>query len=240
MLVGNITGTKFEIASDGTILTPQEISFRKTKQQEEEIFRQLEQEGVLDEYLKKATTSNEGGNIRDIINSKKESFSLGVDKLNKIKNELISRRHSEYIKFIIKFLDEAKDKNTHINSSFTVIPASAEKPSQCLHILEKITPEGITILSKTIFKYTDEFRRKLLEPSIMDYAQRSPLIEEKIFQNEPTTDFVSYQAYSENNNIFSVTNISKNYVDNISKTIHQTSPIVYKQITTDNQNSTTK
>ena len=51
MLVGKETGRKFEIDSNGIVLTPEEIKFREIKQQETEKFQQMEEDGTIEDYL---------------------------------------------------------------------------------------------------------------------------------------------------------------------------------------------
>ncbi len=53
-LIGDNTGRKFLIDNDGTILTPQEEYFRERKKQETERFKQMEQDGTLEEHFSKS------------------------------------------------------------------------------------------------------------------------------------------------------------------------------------------
>lgn len=56
-LVGDTTGRRFQIDQDGTILTPQEEYFREQKRQEAERFKQMEENGSLEEYFSKRTVN---------------------------------------------------------------------------------------------------------------------------------------------------------------------------------------
>ena len=75
MLVGKKTGRKFEIDSNGEIFTPEEISFREIKQQEVEKFRQMEEDGTIEDYLDK------------IDEKKKNQKPLSIDDMREIINK---------------------------------------------------------------------------------------------------------------------------------------------------------
>jgi len=58
-LVANETDRRFDIDTDGTILTPEEISFREIKQKENERFAQMEEDGSIENYLDQAKKRKE-------------------------------------------------------------------------------------------------------------------------------------------------------------------------------------
>lgn len=74
MLVGKVTGRKFEIDSNGIVLTPEEIKFREIKQQETEKFQQMEEDGTIEDYLDKIDEKKKNikplsiDDMREIIN----------------------------------------------------------------------------------------------------------------------------------------------------------------------------
>lgn len=123
-----------------------------------------------------------------------------------------------------------KDNDTVIRSSFRV--TNGDNP-QCEHIVERINQDKKDILFQKTFDYNEDFRKQVLTPFIIDYAQCSSIMGSEVkghydsFSNESLT--VDYQAISENNNILSISNIESKYAMEIASTIEKVHPTIYEQ-----------
>ena len=123
-----------------------------------------------------------------------------------------------------------KDNDTVIRSSFRV--TNGDNP-QCEHIVERINQDKKDILFQKTFDYNEDFRKQVLTPFIIDYAQCSSIMGSEVkghsdsFSNESLT--VDYQAISENNNILSISNIESKYAAEIASTIEKVHPTIYEQ-----------
>lgn len=123
-----------------------------------------------------------------------------------------------------------KDNDTVIRSSFRV--TDGDYP-QCEHTLERINQDTKDILFQKTFDYNEDFRKQVLTPFIIDYAQCSPIMGSEVkghsdsFLNESL--MVDYQAISENNNILSISNIESKYATEIASTIEKVQPTIYEQ-----------
>lgn len=154
-----------------------------------------------------------------------------VKKASEQSNSLDSQQSIEEYRNNLRntYLTE-KDNDTVIRSSFRV--TDGDNP-QCEHIVERINQDTKDILFQKTFDYNEDFRKQVLTPFIIDYAQCSPIMGSEVgghsdsFSNESL--MVGYQAISENNNILSISNIESKYAAEIASTIEKVQPTIYEQ-----------
>ena len=135
-----------------------------------------------------------------------------------------------------------KDPDTFLHSSFTI--RDGENP-KCDHYLEQIKGQERTLLSQKSFDYNENFRKNMLEPAIVDFAERNPISSSDTRQNTtsnnasvstqpsgqnstntPTSDF---RAISETNNVLSVNNVQPEYANTVASAVQQVEPTVFQQ-----------
>lgn len=135
-----------------------------------------------------------------------------------------------------------KDPDTFLHSSFTM--RDGENP-KCDHYLEQIKGQERTFLSQKSFDYNENFRKNMLEPAIVDFAERNPISSSVTRQNTtsnnasvstqsagqnstntPTSDF---RAISETNNVLSVNNVQPEYANTVASAVQQVEPTVFQQ-----------
>lgn len=183
------------------------------------------------------------------IGGKEQTF---IDIEHATKEELMAMREQaeqqEYRNYRDK-LNEAylaeKDSDTFLHSSFTM--RDGENP-KCDHYLEQIKGQERTVLSQKSFDYNENFRQNMLEPAIIDFAERNPISSSdtrqntvsnnpnassqtqgqnfSTAQNAPTAD---YRAISETNNVLSVNNIQPEYANTFASAVQQVEPTVFQQ-----------
>lgn len=138
--------------------------------------------------------------------------------------------YDEYRESLRNIYLEDKENDTVVHSQFNV--THGENP-QCEHTLERINHDGRNIVSQRTFDYNDDFRQQVLAPSVIDYAQCSPIKSSEVKGNSnqigEESQTVDYQAVSENNNVLSVNNIEPQYATEISNAIQQIEPVAYQQ-----------
>lgn len=180
------------------------------------------------------------------IGGKEQTF---TDIEHATKEELMTMREQveqqEYRSYRDK-LNEAylaeKDPDTFLHSSFTM--RDGENP-KCDHYLEQIKGQERTLLSQKSFDYNENFRKNMLEPAIVDFAERNPISSSDTRQNTtsnnasvstqsagqnstntPTSDF---RAISETNNVLSVNNVQPEYANTVASAVQQVEPTVFQQ-----------
>ena len=181
---------------------------------------------LKDTYIPKLNSKING----DINESKKEKEQTeNVTKQQDIFDQC-EQDFEEYREFLKKVYLEEKDYGEMIYSHFRVI--NNIKP-MCEHIVEKVNKTEVSIISKKVFAYDDDFREHILNPLIVDYAQCSPIINSEVKKdfdlNELKDVNNGYQAFSENNNVLSITNISHQYTIEVSNIVQQTEPTIYSK-----------
>ena len=134
--------------------------------------------------------------------------------------------YGEYRESMARLFEQERDPNSLLYSQYTV--EYGDKPV-CHHQLQQISGDERTVLQQQTFDYNDDFRTGMLEPSITDYAQRSPMMSQQVTPNESTPDISSYQTYSENNNALSINNVDTSYANNIATATPQIEPVVFQQ-----------
>ena len=120
---------------------------------------------------------------------------------------------------------------------------------KCDHYLEQIKGQERTALLQKSFDYNENFRQNMLEPAIVDFAERNPISSSdtrqstvsnnpnvssqrqeqnnsNTAQNTPTAD---YRAISETNNILSVNNVQPEYANTVASAVQQVEPTVFQQ-----------
>ena len=180
------------------------------------------------------------------IGGKEQTF---TDIEHATKEELMAMREQaeqqEYRSYRDK-LNEAylteKDPDTFLHSSFTMRDGETPK---CDHYLEQIKGQERTVLSQKSFDYNENFRQNMLEPAIVDFAERNPISSSDTRQNTtsnnasvstqsagqnstntPTSDF---RAISETNNVLSVNNVQPEYANTVASAVQQVEPTVFQQ-----------
>lgn len=125
---------------------------------------------------------------------------------------------------------QEKDSDTLLHSSFTI--SNDEKP-QCNHRLEQIKGEERKTLQQGTFDYDENFRKNMLEPSIVDFAERNPIMSSDTRQNTQSQNNNSqkadYRAISETNNVLSVNNVEPEYANTIASAVQQVEPVIFQQ-----------
>jgi hypothetical protein len=135
--------------------------------------------------------------------------------------------YGAYRESIERYFDEPRKEGEILHSRFIVEPGESNK---CHHYLEVVDGSSTTILLYGVFDYTDDFKKGLLEPSITDYAERSPLETSEVIQNPEMPERSSFRTCSENNNMLSIANIETEYALNIDREIKLIDPVIYRQM----------
>lgn len=182
------------------------------------------------------------------IGGKNQTF---TDIEHATKEELMAMREQaeqqEYRSYRDK-LNEAylseKDPDTFLHSSFTMRDGETPK---CDHYLEQIKGQERTILSKKSFEYNENFKKNMLEPAIVDFAERNPIFSSDTRQNTTSnnssvstqstgqnsksspTSTSDFRAISETNNVLSVNNIQPEYANTVASAVQQVEPTVFQQ-----------
>ncbi|MGN1000884.1 MAG: hypothetical protein ACI4OG_02995 [Bacilli bacterium] len=123
-----------------------------------------------------------------------------------------------------------KDPDTLLHSSFTMRDGETPK---CDYYLEQIKGQERTILSQKVFDYNENFRQNMLEPAIVDFAERNPVSSLDTRQNNSNTSqntqTVDCRVFSETNNVLSVNNVQPEYANSVARTVQQVEPTVFQQ-----------
>lgn len=136
-----------------------------------------------------------------------------------------------------------KDPDTFLHSSFTMRDGETPK---CDHYLEQIKGQKRTILSQKSFDYNENFRQNMLEPAIVDFAERNPISSSDTRQNtklnnvgtaqssitnsaNTSTPKSDFRAISETNNVLSVNNVQPEYANTVASAVQQVEPTVFQQ-----------
>lgn len=182
------------------------------------------------------------------IGGKEQTF---TDIEHATKEELMAMREQaeqqEYRNYRDK-LNEAylaeKDPDTFLHSSFTMRDGEIPK---CDHYLEQIKGQERTVLSQKSFDYNENFRQNMLEPAIVDFAERNPISSSDTRQNTTSnnasvsmqsagqnttntpTATSDFRAISETNNVLSVNNVQPEYANTVASAVQQVEPTVFQQ-----------
>lgn len=129
------------------------------------------------------------------------------------------------------YLNE-KEPDTFLHSSFTMKDGEVPK---CDHCLEQIKGQERTILSQKSFDYNESFRQNMLEPAIVDFAERNPISSSDTRKNAisnntaVSTQSSDYRAISETNNVLSINNVQPEYANTVASAVQQVEPTVFQQ-----------
>ena len=180
------------------------------------------------------------------IGGKEQTF---TDIEHATKEELMAMREQaqqqEYKSYRDK-LNEAylteKDPDTFLHSSFTMRDGEIPK---CDHYLEQIKGQERTVLAQKSFDYNESFRQNMLEPAIVDFAERNPISSSDTRQNtnnasvpkqpsgqnstNTSTTTSDFRAISETNNVLSVNNVQPEYANTVASAVQQVEPTVFQQ-----------
>lgn len=235
-LVADKTGRRFEIANNGAIMTS---GYIKLKQDQEEALQRIEKE-MNDEIQKElidkkiiadpsmdkspSFTINEFGEI--VRDNDTPGFEINPDIpifTPPIEGVAIDP-YGEYREQMARYFEEPREKATILCSSYIV------NGGRCFHKLQRGAGEYGETLMEREFDYNDDFRKSMLEPSITDYAQRSPFVKEEITSNPKNPEIATYKTFSENNNVLYIDGIPVEYAQNISSAVKQIPPVVFNQM----------
>lgn len=228
---------------DGRYFSPingEEITLEKIKESlpEKIPLKKVEQKSTQKDNFDMSILENSkpSFNINKIELPKKAEINVrepkvNVQKVNPVDINATNESHkklnpySEYLDNMAKVLESPKSPDVAISSSFTVIEG---KRPMCYHQLEKIEGDSRIIIQQEVFPYNLEFKEKVLEPAIKDYAKRSPMEQAKVVDT-PENNISHFQTFSTNNNVLSINNIETSYAHKIDNIVKNTPPNLFKQ-----------
>ncbi len=192
---------------------------------------QIKMVATMEDYKEKVKngtlTQSELKELCDITFGKdSEESSIIFDRMSgRVKSDEI-REYDEYREQLnARYLKE-KDSDTFLTSSFTMVDGEQRK---CEHSLQEIKgQERKTIMNKT-FDFNESFQKNMLEPAIVDFAERNPIISSDTRQNTENINTSNYRAISETNNVLNVNNVTPEYANTVSSAVNQVPPTVYQQ-----------
>jgi len=138
-------------------------------------------------------------------------------------NQKLSQQEYQYYRDSLASVYLDKDSEVLLHSSFNVREGSVP---QCDHYLTQANGDQTMVLQCATFDYDEIFRKQMLEPSIVDFAQRNPIMSADI---QPSMVTANYVAYSETNNVLSVNNVGPEYANTIANAVQQIEPTIFEQ-----------
>lgn len=139
---------------------------------------------------------------------------------------------------------DASPSGEYVSSQFTVYK-NQEQQDRCYHTLQTVIEgqEKKTLLEHD-FEYTEHFRKGMLEPSVSDFARRTPISSTKLAPTSNQTPAQIAQGtksnvnlFGENNNMLSVNNIDTSQAVQIQQQASQINPDIFMQQQTQMQRS---
>lgn len=178
---------------------------------------------------------------------------MSKEQLMQLRDEIKERQQTESHINDPEFLDyrqqidsvlDASPSEEYVSSSFTVY-RNQEQQDRCYHTLQTVMEgqETKTLLEHD-FEYTEHFRKGMLEPSVSDFARRTPISSTKLAPTPNQTPEQIAQGtksnvnlFGENNNILSVNNIDTSQAVQIQQQASQINPDIFMQQQTQMQMS---
>ncbi len=252
-LVGEKSGRRYKINERGEVSVEDAQEFQHLKDIKEE----LPEEKAIDSLEQKESNNISGDGIEEILSGvakkielsdkKGKEDSLDVSILGNDTNissipsfdlnlnettvnefgEIVRNPidpYGEYRENMARVFEEEKDKDIVLSSTYTVVNGN-----KCYHQLEKIVGDSRVVIQQQVFDYDQEFKDSMLEPSITDYAQRSPMAESKVIESSEYKEVSHFQTFSTNNNMLSINNIETTYAHSINNAIQSIEPTLFKQ-----------
>lgn len=185
----------------------------------------------MDDYKEKVQngtlTQSELKELCDITFGKdSEESSVIFDRMSGLVKSDEVREYDQYREQLNTEYLREKDSDTFLTSSFTMVDGQQRK---CEHSLQEIKgQERKTIMNKT-FDFNESFQKNMLEPAIVDFAERNPIMSSDTRQNAENQNTSNYRAISETNNILNVNNVNPEYANTVASAVNQVPPTVYQQ-----------
>lgn len=178
---------------------------------------------------------------------------MSKEQLMQLKDEIKDRQQteshindSEYLNYrqqINSVLDASPDEE-YVSSQFTIYK-NQEQQDRCYHTLQSVMEgqEKKTLLEHD-FEYTEHFKKGMLEPSVSDFARRTPISSTKLapIPNQTPEQITqgtksNVNLFGENNNMLSVNNIDTSQAVQIQQQASQINPDIFMQQQTQMQMS---
>lgn len=200
------------------------------------IIEQMKKDGTFDEYAKQmADQMRNQTPTSESLEQKGQNLPNDVDALKQLKEDVYAKMaeqanrqsdgkvnpYDEYKANMARHFEQKSDPSATLHSQYTV--QYGETPI-CYHQLQQINGTEVKVLQQQTFPYDDEFRREMLEPSMVDYASRNPMANQQVVANPDFQGLSSYQTYSTIGNALSISNIDTQYANNIAATLPQIQP----------------
>lgn len=192
---------------------------------------QIDMVSKMDDYKEKVQngtlTQSELRELCDITFGKdSEESSIIFDRMSELVKSDEVREYDKYREQLNTEYLKEKDSDTFLTSSFTMVDGQQRK---CEHSLQEIKgQERKTIMNKT-FDFNESFQKNMLEPAIVDFAERNPIMSSDTRQNAENQNTSNYRAISETNNILNVNNVNPEYANTVASAVNQVPPTVYQQ-----------
>lgn len=138
-------------------------------------------------------------------------------------NKKLSQQEYQYYRDSLASVYLDKDSEIVLHSSFSVREGNV---LECDHYLAQINGAQSMVLQCATFDYDETFKKQMLEPCIVDFAQRNPIMTTDIQSSMETANYV---AFSETNNVLSVSNIEPEYAYTIARAVQQIEPTIFEQ-----------
>ena len=139
------------------------------------------------------------------------------------KNDSRINQYNAYRAEVLPYLLNS-DPNVCIHSDFTI---GGDNGQICRHTLEKLSDESRQIIYQQDFEFDEEFKKGLLEQSIIDYGKTNSITNAKV--NDYDNGLSQYSAFSETSNILTINNVSREYASYIEQEVKKINPTVFQQ-----------
>lgn len=153
----------------------------------------------------------------DISRIMDEAASQDIGEANRINS------YNQYRGNVLSLL-MSSNPDIYVHSNFTV---GGNNGDICRHTVEKISSDSRQILSQMDFQFDELFRKCMLEPSIVDYAKTNSIVSGNVETAE--NGLSQYKAFSETNNILTISNVTKEYAQYIDSEVKKVIPITVQQ-----------
>lgn len=159
-----------------------------------------------------------------VLNVTDEDITKAMQNLENEKIELPQLKENDHNSYEEdrKEIMDLYNEQSNIHSVFTV------NGDICYHHLIKMVEGRKQIIKKKIFPYNSEFRKQLLEKTIIDYAKRNPMGSSRILLPEIKSKIATYETTSGNNKL-TINNLPYNYAKAISDFIKQIDYVLYRR-----------
>lgn len=170
---------------------------------------------------------------------------MSKEQLMQLRDEINDRQQTEshindpeflnYRQQINSVLDVSPSEE-YVSSSFTVYKTQ-DQQDRCYHTLQSVIEgQGKRTLLEHDFEYTEHFKKGMLEPSVNDFARRTPISSTKLAPTPNQTPEQITQGtksnvnlFGENNNMLSVNNIDTPQAIQIQQQAPQINPDIFMQ-----------